>query len=311
MFDFGNLDDIDDNAATPEWLKWRGVAQWQRAPQESLAVLEEDREETFASPGYAEEDFVYEPIDMPKLPDDSFDPLALSSETPAAVDAMLASLNGQVIVNFASSAVEEFMLAKREREEYKAYIDSLHQQRLNYLESKKNPLHDVAGSTIGKKDIVNLERKSFAWREIRTVLPQTISPTAKDAYMAETVFSASPKLTRSLVPVATGAMVPTSMLVHMLLGLASQVRPEPAGRWGRNAQKHIAITDMFLPTGMVLDDASDVINKKREPPSLVHLVAMSVNKEYGEVDAKVLLQNIKLPSPSSYPSIKPRYQVKK
>jgi len=309
MFDFGNLDDIDDNAATPEWLKWRGVAQWQRVPQESLAVLEEDREETFASPGYAEEDFVHEPIDIPALPADSFDPLALSGEAPDAVAAMMASLNGQVIVNFASSAVEEFMLAKREREEYKAYIDSLHQQRLKYLESK-HP-HDAGSGALAKKTPVIMDRKSFSWVSLRHVIPQVISPMPKEAAMAESVLSASPKLTRSLVPVARGAMVPTSILVHMLLSLASQVRPEPEGRWGRNAQKHIAISDMFLPAGMVLDDASDIINKRREPPSLVHLVAMSVNKEYGDVDAKLLLDNIKLPSPSSYPSIKPRYQIKK
>ena len=62
-------------------------------------------------------------------------------------------------MNFATSAVEEFMIAKREREEYKArsgklralkevrerwktrceaYIDQLHQQRKQYLDAKKS-----------------------------------------------------------------------------------------------------------------------------------------------------------------------------
>lgn len=30
-------------------------------------------------------------------------------------------------------------------------------------------------------------------------------------------------------------MLPPSLLMHMLVSLGSQVRPEPAGRWGRNA----------------------------------------------------------------------------
>ena len=30
-------------------------------------------------------------------------------------------------------------------------------------------------------------------------------------------------------------MLPPSMLMHMLVSLGSQVRPEPPGRWGRNA----------------------------------------------------------------------------
>ena len=44
-------------------------------------------------------------------------------------------------------------------------------------------------------------------------------------------------------------MLPPHMLVHMLVALGSQVRPEPAGRWGRNAAKHIAVSDVFFPTG--------------------------------------------------------------
>ncbi|OLP52762.1 hypothetical protein AK812_SmicGene48630 [Symbiodinium microadriaticum] len=65
-------------------------------------------------------DFVCLPISVPSLPTSAFDPLALAGETPKAVQEQTASLNGQVIVNFATSAVEEFMLAQREREEYKA-----------------------------------------------------------------------------------------------------------------------------------------------------------------------------------------------
>lgn len=35
---------------------------------------------------------------------------------------------------------------------------------------------------------------------------------------------------------------------------------------------------------MVLSDASDIIGGKKEAPTLVHLVAMSVNKENGDLE---------------------------
>eukprot|EP00439_Symbiodinium_sp_Y106_P064443 s910_g10.t1 len=41
MFDFSNLDDIEDNGATPEWKKWQGI-RWQREPEEELPVLIEE-----------------------------------------------------------------------------------------------------------------------------------------------------------------------------------------------------------------------------------------------------------------------------
>lgn len=311
MFDFGNLDDIDENAATPEWMKWRGVPQWQRAADECECILE-DREETFAAPDMPQEDFAFLPVEVPPLPSTAFDPLALTDETADAVEGNLSALNGQVIVNFATSAVEEFMIAKREREEYKAYIDHLHQQRLQYLDTKKKDKLEKRGlNAKGKNDAPALDRKPFAWRELRSVLTSSVNPMPKDGWMAETVLTASRKMTRSLVPVATGAMLPPSMLMHMLVSLGSQVRPEPPGRWGRNAAKHVAISDVFFPTGMVLSDAADIIGGKKEAPTLVHLVAMSVNKENGDLEGKHLLDNIKLPSPASYPSIKPRYSIKR
>ena len=44
---------------------------------------------------------------------------------------------------------------------------------------------------------------------------------------------------------------------------------------------------------MVLSDGADIIGGKKEAPTLVHLVAMSVNKEYGDLEGnsdKVLLE---------------------
>mmetsp|Transcript_44709 Transcript_44709/g.83493 ORF Transcript_44709/g.83493 Transcript_44709/m.83493 type:complete len:313 (-) Transcript_44709:69-1007(-) len=312
MFDFANLDEIDSNAAPPEWMKWQGY-RWQRDPEEELLVLEEDREETFAAPPVPlQEEFVYLPIPVPKLPEAAFDPLALAEETREAVDGSMASLNGQVIVNFATSAVEEFMLAKKEREEYKAYITALHEHRLSYLATKKSESLSKRGLEASVKTSgPTMDRKPFSWRELRSVFSVDTKPMPKDGWLAETVLMASRKITRSLVPVASGAMLPPHLLVHMLLALGSQVRPDPAGRWGRNAIRHIAISDIFFPTGMVLSDGADIINQKKEAPSLVHCVAMSINKENGDLEGTHLLENIKLPTPSSYPSIKPRHQIRR
>lgn len=49
-------------------------------------------------------------------------------------------------------------------------------------------------------------------------------------------------------------------------------------------RRHLAISDVFFPTGMVLSDAADIIGGKKEAPTLVHLVAMSVNKENGDLE---------------------------
>jgi len=314
MFDFLNLDDIDENAATPEWLKWQGVPEWQRAPEETLAVLEEDREETFAPPNAynpEEEEYSFESIDPPSLPEaDAFDPLDLQAETGDGVQAELDSLNGQVIVNFASSAVEEFMLAKRERDEYKAYIDNLHQQRIQYLQNKKAPGGAVSIDN-SKKGPMLMDRKPFSWREIKSSVSVEMKELPGGAAMSECPIIPSVKMIRTLVPIVGGAMMPPHMLLHMLIGFAAQVRPAPPRGFGKMKETHIALTDVFCPTGMIVNEASDVINQKTDSPTLVHMVAMSVNKEQGEPEPEHLLQNIKLPTPSSYPSIKPRSTVRR
>lgn len=53
-------------------------------------------------------------------------------------------------------------------------------------------------------------------------------------------------------------------------------------------RRHLAITDVFFPTGMVLSESSDIINQKKEAPTLVHLVAMSVNKENGDLEGRMV-----------------------
>ncbi|OLQ08733.1 hypothetical protein AK812_SmicGene7709 [Symbiodinium microadriaticum] len=246
MFDFANLDDIEDNGAPPEWKKWQGI-RWQREPEEELPVLVEEREETFAAP-----------------------------------------------------------------EVVQAYIEKLHEQRLAYLAAKRSDILAKRGLEMREKGSApTLDRKPFAWRELRSVLSSDAKQMPKDGWMCESVLNASRKLTRSLVPVGSGAMLPPSVLLHILVSFGSQVRPDPPGRWGRNAARHLSISDCFFPTGMILTDASDIIEQKKEAPTLVHMVAMSVNKENGDLEAKHLLDNIQLPTPASYPSIKPRHQIRR
>eukprot|EP00435_Cladocopium_sp_Y103_P046109 s913_g13.t1 len=334
MFDFGNLDDIDENAATPEWMKWRGVPQWQRAADECECILE-DREETFAAPDMPQdpktEDFAFLPVEVPPLPATAFDPLALTDETADAVEGNLSALNGQVIVNFATSAVEEFMIAKRERDEYKAYIDHLHQQRLQYLDTKKKDkiekrglqtkdkrgfygfygsyavedgyyAQSGPGTDLGqeKSDAPALDRKPFAWRELRRRLD------GRDC--AYGIAKDHPFVSTRRHRCHAAAFHADAHVGELgLAGEGQSLKTRPTCLIPR---KHLAISDVFFPTGMVLSDAADIIGGKKEAPTLVHLVAMSVNKENGDLEGKHLLDNIKLPSPASYPSIKPRHASK-
>ncbi|CAE8730242.1 unnamed protein product [Polarella glacialis] len=314
MFNFSNLDDIEADAATPEWLKWQGVPEWQRTPEESIAVLESDREEHFASPPLieAEREYVYERLDIPPLPDDdAFDPLGLAEDTTDAFEQKIASWSGQVIVNFASNAVEELTLYKKAKEEHQAYIDALHRERLAYLKStslsgKLSQGIELEGRQITSKGTPMMNRTAFTWREIHSSLPWEMKRLPNDTVVAESVLTSSQKFVKSLTQVGRGAMLAAGVLVHTLCGLANQVRPMPERRWGRNAEWHLAINDVFFPAAFIVDDGSDIIDGRRAPPTLVHLVAMSVNKEDGGLEATHLLQNIKLPSPASYPSIKRR-----
>merc|ERR1719317_1891142 len=128
MFDFRNLDEIDEEEAAPEWEKWCGAPEWRRAQQGDLAVLEDDREEQFAAPD--EDTYAYEKLDVPVLPEEGgFDPVGLGEDAVDAIEDRMASFNGQVILSYVSGAFEEYMMAEREREERKAYLESLHKER--------------------------------------------------------------------------------------------------------------------------------------------------------------------------------------
>lgn len=302
MFDFVNLDDIDQDGAPQEWQKWRGVPEWQRAPQEDLAILEDDREEQFAGPD--EDNYVFEKLDIPNLPEeDNFDPMGLMDDTIDAIEDRMASYNGQVILNYVSGAYEEYLMLEREKEERKAYLDSLHQERLAILDSAGKSSVDL-----GKKGdsmyMKNFDRKKFSWREITTPLVPQVHQFDGGAF-AESVLSNSDKIFKVLTKVGNGACMPTSALIQILCTCGNVARPMPTGRMGRNAEWHIALGDVYFPACFVVDDGKEVFKNIFEgrggPPMLTHCAAMEINKVAGAPEAKSLLESIKLSTEMNRP----------
>lgn len=90
--------------------------------------------------------------------------------------------------------------------------------------------------------------------------------------------------------------------MQTLCQMAHIVRPQPTcPRITRNAAWHLALTDVFFPSPYIVDSGAEYIGKKEEAPTFVHLVAMSVNKETGEIEAKHLLETIKIQGSTKYP----------
>mmetsp|Transcript_25184 Transcript_25184/g.53318 ORF Transcript_25184/g.53318 Transcript_25184/m.53318 type:complete len:302 (+) Transcript_25184:68-973(+) len=295
MFDFQNLDDVDREDAAPEWMKWQGVPEWQKAPNDSSAVLEDLREEQFAAP---EDDYVYEKMDIPDLNEDTaFDPVGLIGETLDAVEDVMASYNGQIILNFITGAYEEYQAAETDKEQKKAYIDSLHEERLAII------ARSSGGGVGGKVEIKQFDRKAFSWREVQSPFVAQNLGLPDGGCVAECALTNSAKILKGMTKLEGVCVMPPSTLVSQLVALAQIFRPQPSsGRMTRNTIIHLAVNDLFFPAGMIIDDAEEIISfKKGAPPTLVHLVAMSVNKEMGDLEPKTLYENIKLATPSNLP----------
>mmetsp|Transcript_9690 Transcript_9690/g.20268 ORF Transcript_9690/g.20268 Transcript_9690/m.20268 type:complete len:305 (+) Transcript_9690:71-985(+) len=302
MFDFQNLDDVDREDAAPEWMKWQGVPEWQKAPNDSSAVLEDLREEQFAAP---EDDYVYEKMDIPDLNEDTaFDPVGLIGETLDAVEDVMASYNGQIILNFITGAYEEYQAAETDKEQKKAYIDSLHEERLAIIARS-------SGSKTGTQavQVKEFDRKAFSWREVHSPFVAQNMGLPDGGCVAESPLSNSAKVLKGLTKFEGVCVMPPATLVSQLVSLAQIFRPQPSsGRMTRNTVIHLALSDLFFPAGMIIDDAEEIISfKKGAPPTLVHLVAMSVNKEMGDIEPKNLFESIKLSTPSNLP--KQRRQI--
>lgn len=293
MFDFINLDDIDADGAVPEYLKWQGVPEYQRAHAGTLAILESDREDYLGS---EEASYLYQKLEIPSLPDDAWDPLCFQAERAESVVSYLESLTGQVLVNFTVSAVESQLAAEQQREQFKAYIEQLHQQRLASLPKKQD-------ESRGK---VNFNRQPFKWREVPSPILAGMHGRPDGTFIAESLFSSSALgLARSLVPLGDGAMLPTGTLVALICNMAKMCLPNPS-MLRRNADVHLALTDVFFPEALVLNEAKEIVRKKVNPKTLIHFVAMSVLKEAGSLEAVHLIENVKLARPSDFPSLKPK-----
>merc|ERR1719436_1509044 len=119
---------------------------------------------------------------------------------------------------------------------------------------------------------------------------------------AEYVLSDNNKLIRTLTKVRGTVFLPPAAMIQVLACMAHFVRPAPTGpRIRSNAPWHLALTDVFFPSPFIVDDGAEYVEKKEEAPTFTHMVAMSVNKETGEIEAKHLLENIKFDSSTKYP----------
>jgi len=298
MFDFSDLDCIDADQALPEWLRWQRESSASAGAKQPQAVLEDGREELYAAPDEEEDEYVYEKLEVPFLPEQgAFDPMGLVDDSMDGVEDRMAYYNGKVVMNFITSYYEQHMNTEYQKEERRAYIDELFNQRMAALE------------VMGSKHLeslhppgVKFDRKPFSWRDLHTPLCGAIAGLPDGGALAERPWDSNAKLINSLTKVRGTVFLPTSTMVQILCCMAHFTRPAPTGPKIRsNTPWHIAITDLFFPSPLVVDDGSEYIGKNEEAPAIVHLVAISVHKETGEINAKNLLENIKFHGSTKYP----------
>lgn len=212
----------------------------------------------------------------------------------------MACYNGQVIMNFVSTNYEQHMVVEVQKEERKTFIESIHAERLAIVESGpwKQKQDKLAARDSGR----HFDRKAFSWRDIQTPLLGNIVGLPDGGTFAEYAFGANMKLIKTLTKVRGVVFMPPASLIQVLCSIGHLVRPAPSGpRIRSNAPWHLALTDVFFPSPFTVDDGLEYIGKTEEAPTFVHLVAMSVNKETGEIEAKHLLENIKFRGSSKYP----------
>jgi hypothetical protein len=292
MFNFSNLDDIDNEDAAPEWQKWEGKADWQRAGlRETWAVLEEQREEQFAAAD-EEEAYVYEKLEIPFLPEDAFDPMGLADDTIEAVEESVACLNGQVIMNYVAGAFEEYLMKEYEKEQKKQYIESLHQERLAVLETSGFKAKE-------EKKQVSFDRKKFSWREINSPLVPQIHGLPDGGAYAEVPINGD-RVLKSCMKITGVSVLPNSAIIQMLCTIGQQTRPQPQGRMGRNAVMHLQLLDLYFPSPFMLEEGRDYYEFRKQAPNEAVCVMMGCNKENGELEANNLMQGVKLASPASF-----------
>merc|ERR1711879_71030 len=151
--------------------------------------------------------------------------------------------------------------------------------------------------------VKEFDRKSFSWREVHSPFVTQNMGLPDGGCVAECPLTNSAKILKGMQKFEGVCVMPPATLVSQLVSLAQIFRPQPtSGRMTRNTIIHIALNDIFFPAGMLVGEAEEIISfKKGAPPTLVHLVAMSVNKEMGDIEPKMLYENIKLSTPSNLP----------
>uniref|UniRef100_A0A7S2PYX0 Uncharacterized protein n=1 Tax=Zooxanthella nutricula TaxID=1333877 RepID=A0A7S2PYX0_9DINO len=291
-FDFGDLDAVDGGEAQPEWLRWRAAE-----TARPLAVLEDVREEQFAA---GDEEYVFERLEVPILPESgAYDPMGLADDSTDAVEDRIATVNGQVIVKFMVVAYEDHMGEKLWKEERLAAIEELHNQRLEVAEAAKQGRPGRSEVRLNDKAF---DRKQFGWREIQTPLLGYPTGMPDGGAIAEFPFQATPKFIKALTRVRGVAFIPTAVQLQIVAAMGGIVRPAPTGPRIRSKDPwHLAITDVFFPCPLIVDEGAEYVDQKEESPTIIHLVAMSINKETGEIEAKHLLENIKFKGTPKYP----------
>jgi len=296
MFDFGNLDGVDRNEETPEWVKWQGVKSVQRVAEASLAILEDEREEQFVG---ADDEYVFEKLEVPFLPEDgAFDPIGFYHDSTDVIEDKLALYNGQVVMNFVATAYEQHMFEEIEKADRKAHIEAIHNERRALLSSvDKNSASDLGAA--GNK---RFDQKSFGWRDLHSNYLGQVVGLPDGGVFAELVLGPTAKIFKPMLKIKGCAFMTTGILIQLVCSLGHLTRPNPSGpRITRNAPWHLALSDVFFPSPTICDDGSEYISKNEESPTFVHMVVISVNKETGEIEAKSLLENIKITGSTKYP----------
>merc|ERR1719476_815771 len=192
------------------------------------------------------------------------------------------------------SGCEDYILRERHKKVRQAYIEKVHAERLACIEIPKERIPDTN---------TQFERKAFAWKQHSTPLLGNATGTPDGGFIAEYLFTDTCKILKTLKRArGTYYMQPASM-VGVFCALAQHTVPAPSGpRIRSNSPWHLVLTDVFFPAPFILDDGSESIHQTEEAPVFVHAVALNVNKEAGDIDAKRLLETIQFKAAPKYPT---------
>lgn len=295
MFDFGNLDGVDRNEETPEWKKWKLEPSAGRRPKAKLVDLEEEREEQFAAADA--EEYVFEKLEVPLLPEEgAWDPMGFMADAPDEVEDRLAAYNGQVVMNYVTSSYEQHMIQEYQKEERRSYLAAVHEHRLAELPQPKAEPPQVQNA-----QNLNWDRKPFQWRVLMTPFVSIDSVGLPDGGHFSEVPMTGEKFLAPLYKMRNCAFVTPATMMQAVMTLAHKVVPAPSGpRIARGSPWRLVLTDCFFPSPFCVDSGSEFIGNT-DNPTFVHLVAISIAKETGEIGAKKMLENIKITGSTKYP----------